>query len=287
MYKLIVSDSENVRIDKFLSGKINDLSRSDLSKLFIKNKVLVNNILVKQNYKVKLNDSIEVDYEVVKFDINSPMKLPVIYQDDSVVVIDKPAGILSHSKGRDNQEQTVETMIHSLLTDNDYDRAGIVHRLDRATSGVMICAKTKDSYKWLQSQFSQRKVIKVYYAIVSGHFDIKSAVIDLPIMRDQKNKSRFKVDSRGKASITQYTVISENPKYSLVELIPKTGRTHQLRVHLKYLKHPIVGDNFYDGEPSDRLYLHAAKLSIKLISGESKTFESKMPEEFNEKMKYN
>jgi len=287
MYKLIVSDSENVRIDKFLSGKVDDLSRSDLSKLFTKNKVLVNNILVKQNYKVKLNDSIDIDYEVVKFDINNQTELPIIYQDDSVVVIDKPAGILSHSKGKENQEQTVETMVHSLLTDNDYDRAGIVHRLDRATSGVMICAKTKDSYKWLQSQFSQRKVIKVYYAIVSGHFDIKSAIIDLPIMRDQKNKSRFKVDSRGKASITQYTVISENPMYSLIELVPKTGRTHQLRVHLKYLKHPIVGDNFYDGEPSDRLYLHASKLSIRLISGESKTFESKMPEEFNEKMKYN
>jgi 23S rRNA pseudouridine1911/1915/1917 synthase len=287
MYKHFVSESENIRIDKFLSDNIIDLTRSELSKLFVKNKILVNTIPVKPSYKVKHGDIVDVDYVAIDYNQKNQITIPILYEDDSVIVIDKPAGILSHSKGKENLEQTVESTIHNKLIDNDYHRAGIVHRLDRATSGIMICAKTRESYQWLQNQFSQRKVIKVYYAIVIGHFDVKSAIIDLPIMRDQKNKSRFKVDSRGKNSITKYSVISENSKYSLLELEPKTGRTHQLRVHLRYLKHPIIGDNFYEGEQADRLYLHAAKLSIGFMSGQLETFESKIPSQFIEKMKYN
>lgn len=287
MHKLIVSESNNIRIDKFLADAIKDLSRSDIAKLFTKNQILVNDLPIKPSYKLKLGDSISVDYQVVKFDPKDQVEIPILYEDGDVLVIEKPAGMLSHSKGKENQEQTVETTIAAKLIESDYNRAGIVHRLDRATSGVMICAKTREAYKWLQNQFSQRKVTKVYFAIVTGHFEVKSAIIDLPIMRDQKNKSRFKVDSRGKSSLTQYTVVSEDPKYSLVELEPKTGRTHQLRVHLKYLKHPIVGDSFYEGEVADRLYLHATKLSIKLPSGETKTFESKIPKTFAQKMKYN
>ncbi|HUY53458.1 MAG TPA: RluA family pseudouridine synthase [Candidatus Dormibacteraeota bacterium] len=286
MNKYIVSEYENIRIDKFLSNLIPDLSRSEISKLFAKEQVLVNSVIVKPSYKVKLNDEIDLSYYTQQ-EAKPVVDIPIIYEDDSVIVIDKPAGILSHSKGAQNLEQTVESTIRNKLTDQDYNRAGIVHRLDRATSGVMICAKTKDSYLWLQNQFSQRKVTKIYYAIVSGHFTVASAIIDLPIMRDQKNKSRFKVDSRGKYAITKYTVVSQNSKYSLLRLEPKTGRTHQLRVHLKYLKHPIIGDTFYDGESDGRLYLHASELSIRLISGELKTFESKIPEQFSEKMKYN
>ncbi len=286
MSKHIVSEHEDIRIDKFLSNIVSDLSRSEIGKLFAKGQILVNSVVVKPSYKIKLNDEIDLSYNESKAP-ESIVNIPMIYEDDCVIVIDKPAGILSHSKGAQNLEQTVESSIKDKLIDYDYNRAGIVHRLDRATSGVMICAKTRDSYRWLQSQFSQRKVTKVYFAVVSGNFTVPSAIIDLPIMRDQKNKSRFKVDSRGKNSITKYSVVSDNSKYSLLELKPKTGRTHQLRVHLRYLKHPIVGDTFYEGEPADRLYLHASKLTIRLISGELKTFESKIPDQFFEKMKYN
>jgi 23S rRNA pseudouridine1911/1915/1917 synthase len=287
MKKHIVSDSEGIRIDKYLSSVVLDLNRSDISKLFSKEQVLVDKKPVKQSYKLKTGDEIDLSYEIAVFDPKNVVDIPIIYEDKDVIVIDKPAGILSHSKGKDNAEQTVETFIHDKLTDNDYPRAGIVHRLDRATSGVMICAKTRESYKFLQSQFSLRKVIKVYFAIVEGHFEVRSAIIDLPIMRDQKNQSRFKVDSRGKNALTKYVVMEENDNYTLLELEPKTGRTHQLRVHLKYLKHPIVGDTFYDGEIADRLYLHAGKLAIKLPSGETEIFESKIPESFGQKMKYN
>jgi 23S rRNA pseudouridine1911/1915/1917 synthase len=287
MKKHIVSDTDEIRIDKYLSSITPDLTRSDISKLFDKELVLVNRKPVKQSYKLKLGDKIDFTYEKARFKPQSGVDIPIIYEDKDVIVIDKPNGILSHSKGKDNSEQTVEMFIHDKLVDNDYPRAGIVHRLDRATSGVMICAKTRESYKFLQSQFSLRKVSKVYYAIVEGHFDVRSAIIDLSIMRDQKNQSRFKVDSRGKNALTQYLVTKENSKHTLLELEPKTGRTHQLRVHMKYLKHPIVGDSFYDGEAADRLYLHAGKLAIKLPNGKTSIFESKMPDSFNQKMKYN
>jgi 23S rRNA pseudouridine1911/1915/1917 synthase len=284
----IISDSEKIRIDKYLSLVIPDLTRSDISKLFSKDQILVDKELIKPSYKLKLGDKIDINYqENDDYDPNMSINIPIIYEDSDVIVIDKPAGILSHSKGKDSSEQTVETFIHDKLVDNDYPRAGIVHRLDRATSGVMICAKTKQSYKFLQSQFSNRKVSKVYYAIVEGHFDVKLAVIDLPIMRNPKNQSRFKVDSRGKSALTKYLVIEENDNHTLLELEPKTGRTHQLRVHMKYLKHPIVGDSFYEGEIADRLYLHAGKLAIKLPNSKTEIFESKIPKSFSQKMKYN
>jgi 23S rRNA pseudouridine1911/1915/1917 synthase len=287
MKKHIVSDSDDIRIDKYLSSVIPDLNRSDISKLFSKNLILVEKKPVKPSYKLRLGNEIDINYKMAKYDSKVDVDIPIIYEDSDVIVIDKPAGILSHSKGKDNAEQTVETFIKEKLTDNDYPRAGIVHRLDRATSGVMICAKTRESYKFLQAQFSLRKVQKVYFAIVEGNFDVRSAIIDLPIMRDQKNQSRFKVDSRGKNAHTKYLVIEENEGNTLLELEPKTGRTHQLRVHMKYLKHPIVGDTFYDGKDADRLYLHAGKLAIKLPNGKTEIFESKIPESFVQKMQYN
>ena len=287
MHKLIVSESNNIRIDKYLSEMMSDLNRSDIGKLFDKKQIFIGGKPVRGSYKIKFGDKIDVIYNPIEFNPDDQPEIPIIFENSDVIVIDKPSGILSHSKGKENLEPTVETFIHHKITENDYNRAGIVHRLDRATSGIMICAKTKDSYKYLQTQFSQRKAVKTYIAVVEGHFTVKSAIIDLPIMRDQKNQSRFRVDSRGKNAVTKYTVLDENSKYSLIKLEPKTGRTHQLRVHLKYLRHPIVGDTFYEGEPASRLYLHAEKLEIKLPTGEVKTFESKIPAEFAEIMKYN
>lgn len=287
MHKLIVSELDDIRIDKFVTKFIPELNRSDVGRLFAKNQIKVNSKTSKPSYKLKIGDLVEVEYSLVAYNPEKILDIPIIYENSDVIVIDKPAGILSHSKGKENLEPTVETFIYNKLTENDYSRAGIVHRLDRATSGVMICAKTRDSYKFLQSQFSLRKVSKTYYAIVEGKFKLSSAIIDLPIMRDQKNMSRFRVDSRGKNAITKYRVVTEGPRYSLIELEPKTGRTHQLRVHLRYLKHPIVGDSFYEGEAAERLYLHASKLIIKLPNGETKTFISEIPKSFEQKMQYN
>jgi 23S rRNA pseudouridine1911/1915/1917 synthase len=281
-----ISETEEGRIDKILATRLPDISRSNIVRLFDEKKILVNDKYVKPSYQVRAFDSVVVDYDANPVILNN-LIIPIIYEDHDTIVINKPEGILSHSKGVFNNEETVETFISSKLLDSDYNRAGIVHRLDRATSGVMICAKTLASFKWLQKQFSTRKVKKIYFAIVSGHFDDKSALIDLPILRDHNNPSRFKVDIRGKVAKTKYTVISENDKYSLIKLEPETGRTHQLRVHLKYLKHPIVGDTFYGGDNAKRLYLHASELDIKLLSGENKKFIIPVPESFDDFMNYN
>ena len=192
----------------------------------------------------------------------------VIYEDDDVVVLDKPAGLLSMAKGEYCPENTLEK--YGLL----------VHRLDRDTSGVVIMAKNPDVQKSLRRQFQDRKTKKTYYAIVAGRPKLDEARIDLPIARDLKRPTTFRVDASGKESETFYKVLKSNDKYSLVELKPTTGRTHQLRVHMKFLGHPILGDVVYDGDKADRLYLHANKLEITLPGGKRSTFEAPLPKEF-------
>lgn len=165
------------------------------------------------------------------------------------------------------------------------ERAGIVHRLDRATSGVMICAKTPEALSWLQKQFSQRKVKKSYAAVVEGVLKEEEAVIDMPIERNPRKPQLFRVGINGKPAATAYKVLKSNRKLSLLALKPTTGRTHQLRVHLEHLGHPILGDTFYGGKPADRLYLHASSLEITLPNRERKVFKVPMPPQFEELIK--
>lgn len=161
------------------------------------------------------------------------------------------------------------------------ERAGIVHRLDRATSGVMICAKNAETLSMLQKQFSQRKTKKSYFAVVEGQPELDTAVIEVPLGRNPNKPQTFKPDPQGKESSSTYKIIKTNGDFSLLELTPKTGRTHQLRVHLQYIKHPIVGDELYGGHKAERLFLHAYSLEITVPGGERKTFISKVPSEFN------
>ena len=160
-----------------------------------------------------------------------------------------------------------------------------MHRLDRATSGVIICAKTPDALTWLQKQFAQRRTKKIYLAIVDGQVDPAAAIIDAPIARNPKKPQTFYVNSTGKTAQTEYRVIKEFTKnsktYSLLELKPTSGRTHQLRVHLKYIGHPIVGDPVY-GSGGVNLLLHASSLELTLPSSERKIFESTMPKHFKD-----
>jgi 23S rRNA pseudouridine1911/1915/1917 synthase len=165
------------------------------------------------------------------------------------------------------------------------NRAGIVHRLDRATSGVMICAKTETALKQLQKQFSERKTKKTYIAIIAGRLANPEAIIDMPIERNPKQPQTFRVGRQGKPAITQYKTLKVSDNYSLVELKPTTGRTHQLRVHLKHLGHPIVGDNLYGGMPADRLYLHALSLEITLPNRQRVTLKAPLPNAFSRVIK--
>ena len=158
----------------------------------------------------------------------------------------------------------------------------LVPRLDRDTSGVVILAKNEKTQTFLRRQFQDRKAHKTYFAILSGVPKLKEARLDLPIARDLKRPTTFRVDPRGKESETFYKVLKSDGKHALVELKPTSGRTHQLRVHMKYLGHPIVGDVVYGGEKADRLYLHANKLEITLPRGERKVFEAELPQEFKD-----
>lgn len=272
-----------VRADIFITGQYPDFSRSSLESLFDTDNVKLNSKAVKASYKLRAGDSLAVDDSLIK-QVPKPVKLPIIYEDDDVVVIDKPAGVLSHSKGLLNNEPTVASFIQPKLSgEMGGNRAGIVHRLDRGTSGVMIAAKNSVAQTWLQKQFSTRKTKKTYLAVVEGVLEPTKAIIDAPIARNLKQPQSFYVNGYGKPSQTRYKVLKELPKngpqLSLVELRPLTGRTHQIRVHLKYINHPIVGDHVY-GSDGNGLMLHAASLEITLPNRTRRVFSSEPPEYF-------
>lgn len=268
------------RLDSFVSQEIPRLSRSFVQKLAKQQLISVNGQPRDSSYKLHPEDHVKVDFDLTELEKLPSIKLDVLYEDDDCLVIDKPSGLLTHSKGTYNPEATVATFARDKVIDMDNERAGIVHRLDRATSGVMIVAKTSVALSWLQKQFSQRKVKKTYVAVVEGHLGTPEAVIDMPIERHPRNPKTFRASSSGKPATTEYKVTSSSQHFDLVELKPLTGRTHQLRVHLKQLGHPILGDSLYGGASADRLYLHAEKLELTLPSRQRKVFSVPVPASF-------
>ena len=269
-----------VRLDIYLSTKFDTtISRSLWQKYIKAGYVSVNN-------KVVTTPKFEVD-ETDEIALNLPEKeqadvdLPILYEDDDVIVVNKPSGLLTHAKGGLSDEPTVAEIIRpktSFATDTD--RPGIVHRLDRDTSGLLIIAKNPESAAHLQRQFAERTAKKTYIAITDGKPKLNAAKIDLPIGRNPSAPSTFRIDPNGKPAQTVYRVLAENDAQSLVELKPTTGRTHQLRVHLAHLNAPILGDRVYGKSSDCRMMLHAQKLEITLPSGERKVFEAAIPDEF-------
>ena len=269
-----------VRLDIYLSTKFDTtISRSLWQKYIKAGYVSVNN-------KVATTPKFEVD-ETDEIALNLPEKeqadvdLPILYEDDDVIVVNKPSGLLTHAKGGLSDESTVAEIIRpktSFATDTD--RPGIVHRLDRDTSGLLIIAKNPESAAHLQRQFAERTAKKTYIAITDGKPKLNAAKIDLPIGRNPSAPSTFRIDPNGKPAQTTYHVLAENDAQSLVELKPTTGRTHQLRVHLTHLNAPILGDRVYGKSSDCRMMLHAQKLEITLPSGERKVFEAAIPDEF-------
>lgn len=283
MQKFVVSaDNVGSRLDVFLVTQIPELSRSSIQKLCLDDKVLVNDAVQPTKYKVRSDDEVTVYFDPKDLDEIPEIDLPILYEDDDCLVIDKPAGILTHSKGSFNPEATVATFIRDRVTGMEGERAGIVHRLDRATSGVIIAAKTPEALKWLQKQFSNRRTKKEYLAVIEGSLEPTAAVVDAPIARNPRDPKTFQVSPGGKPAETAYKVLETANGHSLVQLKPKTGRTHQLRVHLTYLKHPIVGDVIYKGAPAKRMLLHAKQLELTLPNRERKVFTTDTPSEFQE-----
>ena len=270
--KQLASESEKVekvRLDLMMSEIYKSYNRSTLQKFIEYGFVTVDGKMVKKPNQ-KFEPGVKIDLKIPDIMKNADLVPEVIYEDGNVVVLNKPAGLLSMAKGEYCPENTLER--YGLL----------VHRLDRDTSGVVILAKNPETQMFLKKQFQDRKTHKIYNAVIEGRPKLDEARIDLPLARDLKRPTTFRVDPNGKASETFYKVVKTNGDYSLLELKPVTGRTHQLRVHMKYLGHPILGDRVYGGKKADRLYLHARSLEVTLPGGKRRVFEAEIPESFKD-----
>lgn len=267
------------RLDKELVDRYPEMTRSTIQKYIKRGDVSVNGeVQTQPRFEVSPEDDISLT-QLEKTDYSSH-ELPILYMDDNMIVVDKPIGVLTHSKGELNDEFTVADFFRRYTTYHlDTNRPGIVHRLDRDTSGVIIGARNPETALLLQKQFAERTTKKTYYAVTNGIPKNDKALIDLPIGRHPSLPSTFRVDPQGKPALTAYEVVAITGACSLVQLRPKTGRTHQLRVHMAYIRTPILGDRIY-GEPRDRLYLHAYSLEITIPQGERRVFVSSIPEAF-------
>lgn len=283
---LAETDLQKQRLDILFTQKYPELSRSTIQKYINEGYATVNGETVNVSKKLIL--------PTANFSLNIPTKenhlektLPIIYEDENVLVINKPQGLLTHSKGALNDEFTVADFLRRYYADDlTDDRPGIIHRLDRDTSGIIIGAKNAETAKFLRKQFSDRNVKKTYYAILDGTPKEETAVLDLPIARNMNNPSTFKVDPNGKSAVTKYEVLKHLPNnQTFVKFNPVTGRTHQLRVHANYMNTPIKGDRVY-GKPAvkdgaqDRMYLHAGELELTIPGGKRMTFTSELPKGF-------
>ena len=260
---------EKVRLDVLMGEIFKSYNRSTLQKFIEFGFVKVDGEMAKKPNQ-RVERGVKIELKVPETMKNADLTPEVIYEDENVVVLNKPAGLLSMAKGQYCPENTLE-------------RYGmLVHRLDRDTSGVVILAKNEETQRFLRRQFQARTTHKTYYAVVSGRPKLDEARIDLPIIRDMKRPTTFRVEAGGKPAETFYRVIKSDGRHSLLELKPTTGRTHQLRVHLRYIGTPIVGDVVYGTEKAERMFLHAGKLEVTIPKGERKVFEAPTPPEFEE-----
>ena len=279
-YYLAKLQKTTKRLDTYLYEHYKEISRSRWQKYIKDSRVSINGkTITTPSYEI--DDKAIIDIKLPEEKKFEKEKLDILYLDDNVIVINKPAGILTHAKGADSDEFTVADFFKRYSTYAlDTNRAGIVHRLDRDTSGVIIGARNNETANLLKKQFAKRLTKKTYIAITTGIPKLEKARIDLPIARNPKKPATFKISSNGKVAITDYKVLKINENYALIELMPKTGRTHQLRVHLNYINCPILGDKVYGAKKADRMYLHAEKLEITIPNKGRITFEAKLPKEF-------
>lgn len=279
-YYLAKLQKTTKRLDTYLYEHYKEISRSRWQKYIKDSRVSINGkTITTPSYEI--DDKAIIDIKLPEEKKFEKEKLDILYLDDNVIVINKPAGILTHAKGAESDEFTVADFFKRYSTYAlDTNRAGIVHRLDRDTSGVIIGARNNETANLLKKQFAKRLTKKTYIAITTGIPKLEKARIDLPIARNPKKPATFKVSSNGKVAITDYKVLKTNENYALIELMPKTGRAHQLRVHLNYINCSILGDKVYGAKKADRMYLHAEKLEITIPNKGRITFEAKLPKEF-------
>lgn len=294
IFRFIVETDDEVRVDKYLAERLSDISRSQIKGIIEAGQVTLDGLTVhKAGVKAKPESVLEI---LVIEDregglIPETIPLDILYEDEGVIVVDKPAGMIIHP-GAGNQSGT---LLNALLAHyapirqvGEADRPGVVHRLDKDTSGVVILAKTDKAYRWLVRQFKSREVRKTYLALVDGHPPTPTGRIEAPVIRDVRTRTRMAVglQGQGRPAVSEYFELERFANHTYLEVHPITGRTHQIRVHLSYIGVPVVGDTLYGHRkpslPMDRFFLHANTLSIRL-PGDRNThnFEAPLPEDLN------
>ncbi len=287
-------EDEGERVDKFLAGKNEEMSRSYLQKLIDRDLVKVNGESVKSSYIIQPGDMIkliipppeEPDIKPVEMDLD------IIYEDEDIIIVNKQPGRIVHPVPGNREK----TMVNGLLAYTDdlagiagVRRPGIVHRLDRDTSGVLVVAKNDQAHRNLVNQFKNRDTKKIYQTVVKGKFPYKVGEIDAPIGRDPEHRTRMAVtEKNSKRAVTLFKVLQYYQDYTYLEVELKTGRTHQIRVHFSHLGHPVVGDKKYDGQTEDVLQVERQLLHAYILgfnhpgTGEWVEFKAELPRDFED-----
>ena len=289
VYDFVV-DRSGTRLDKYVGEKCPELSRTYAQRLIADGYVTVNDRVVKPGLKLSIGDRLRVAIPPTAPGLLLPEAIPlnIIYENDDLLVVDKPAGLTVHpAPGHPNHTLVNAILSHfpDLADVNDSLRPGVVHRLDKDTSGVMLVAKNRTAQLNLADQFKTHSVFKAYLVLVKGHLTPESGIIEAPMGRDPRNRKRMAVVAEGKEARTEYRVIEYVGSYTLLEVMPETGRTHQIRVHLSAIGYPVIGDKVYGVKSSylSRQFMHACRLGFKLPStGEYVEFTSELPRDLEQ-----
>ncbi|MHA6251364.1 RluA family pseudouridine synthase [Oceanobacillus sp. CAU 1775] len=292
----IVTDEEKKqRIDKLLTELNPDLSRSQIQTWIEEGNVEVNNKVIKANYKVAAGDDVQWTIpEVKQLEIGAEnIPLDIVYEDSDLLVVNKARGMVVHPSAGHGSGTLVNALLHhcdDLSGIHGVERPGIVHRIDKDTSGLLVVAKNDKAHIGLSEQFANREVERKYVALVHGEIPHETGMIDAPIGRDPKNRQRMAVIDNGKPAITHFTVLERYPDYTYIECKLETGRTHQIRVHMRYIEFPLVGDPLYGPRKTLDLggqALHAKSIGfIHPIKKEWMQFEADIPAYFQDTLNF-
>jgi len=291
------------RLDTYLASQIQTWSRARLQRLIENEDVIVNGRSAKASYRLRKGDEVEVELVASPVEIFAPENIPleIVHEDESLIVVNKPAGLVVHPAAGIHSGTLANALafhFQNLPASAGPIRPGIVHRLDRDTSGLLVVAKTEEALENLSEQFRDRTVFKSYIALVHGRVDNASGRIDQPLARDPSNRTRMAVVRGGRSALTLYKVRKHYQRFTLLDVELKTGRTHQIRVHLTWLHHPVVGDETYGGGRDNNIqdarlrsrvrnlgrhFLHAERLAITHpITGERLQFEAPLPTDLSD-----